>query len=107
MIPCASKEEIVLGEAYFYTVIDGNTVEPFKIEITKLHSQKESDVKGIEFRIEDERLKQKTNGIVQGMSGSPIVQNGKLIGAVTHVITSDPMKGYGVYIDWMLENTKQ
>ena len=107
LIPCASKEEIVLGEAYFYTVIDGNTVEPFKIEITKLHSQKESDIKGIEFRIEDERLKQKTNGIVQGMSGSPIVQNGKLIGAVTHVITSDPMKGYGVYIDWMLENTKQ
>ena len=53
------------------------------------------------------RLKQKTNGIVQGMSGSPIVQNGKLIGAVTHVISSDPMKGYGVYIDWMLENTKQ
>lgn len=107
LISCASKEEIVLGDAVLYTVLDGNTVEPFKIRITKLHSQKDSDVKGIEFRIEDERLKQKTNGIVQGMSGSPIVQNEKLIGAVTHVVTSDPMKGYGVYIDWMLENTKQ
>ena len=53
---------------------------------------------------EDKELLEKTGGIIQGMSGSPIVQNGKLIGAVTHVLVNDPTRGYGVYIDWMIEN---
>ena len=71
-----------------YTVLQGNTIEPFTINITKVHRQNTSDVKGIEFTIADERLASASNGIVQGMSGSPIVQDGKIIGAVTHVITS-------------------
>lgn len=54
------------------------------------------------IRVTDERLKNKTGGIVQGMSGSPIIQNGKLVGAVTHVFVNDPTKGYGIYIEWML-----
>lgn len=53
------------------------------------------------IQVTDERLLRKTGGIVQGMSGSPIIQNGKLIGAVTHVLISDPTKGYGLYVDWM------
>ena len=54
------------------------------------------------FRVTDKRLLELTGGIIQGMSGSPILQNGKLVGAVTHVFVSDPTKGYGIYIDWMI-----
>ena len=61
--------------------------------------------KGIVIRVTDERLLQKTGGIVQGMSGSPIIQDGKLIGALTHVYLSDPTQGYGMYIEWMLEQS--
>ena len=57
-------------------------------------------------RITDKRLLQRTGGIVQGMSGSPIIQDGKLIGAITHVFVNDPTKGYGIYIEWMLEQGK-
>ena len=64
-----------------------------------------SSIKGIEFTITDPVLIEKTNGIVQGMSGSPIVQNNKIIGAVTHVVLSDPMQGYGVFIEWMLQES--
>ena len=56
------------------------------------------------IRVTDERLLSTTGGIVQGMSGSPIIQNGKLVGAVTHVFVSDPTKGYGIYADWMIDN---
>ena len=73
-----------------YTVLQGKTVEAFTIHITKVHRQNTADVKGIEFKIDDEKLASASNGIVQGMSGSPIVQDGKIIGAVTHVITSHP-----------------
>jgi stage IV sporulation protein B len=56
------------------------------------------------IRVTDKRLLETTGGIIQGMSGSPIIQNGKLVGAVTHVFVSDPTKGYGVYADWMIDN---
>ncbi len=65
------------------------------------------DMKGIEFEVDDERLLSKTNGIIQGMSGSPIVQDGKIVGAITHVITSKPINGYGVYIEWMLKEANE
>ena len=55
-------------------------------------------------KVTDEELLQKTGGIIQGMSGSPIVQNGKIVGAVTHVFMNDPTRGYGVYVDWMIDN---
>ena len=66
--------------------------------------QDKKDVKGITFKITDKELLDETNGIIQGMSGSPIIQNGKLIGAITHVIVSDVTTGYGIYIDWMIDN---
>lgn len=99
--------QVHLGEAQLYTVIDGKKIEAFTIEITKVHQQKTSDVKGIEFIVVDKTLLAQTNGIIQGMSGSPIVQDNKIIGAVTHVITNDPIRGYGVFIEWMLENSRK
>ncbi len=75
--------------------------EEYDIEIIKASYQSKSSDKSIVFRVKDKRLLELTGGIVQGMSGSPIVQNGKIIGAVTHVFLQDPTKGYGVYVDWM------
>ena len=105
-LPWVNQKEVHTGKAVMYTVVKGNTIEPFTIEITKTHSQDQSEPKGIEFVIADDRLHTISNGIVQGMSGSPIVQDGKIIGAVTHVVTSNPSKGYGVYIEWMLEQSR-
>lgn len=105
-LPWAKHDEVHTGKAVMYTVLQGNTIEPFTINITKVHRQNTSDVKGIEFMIADERLASASNGIVQGMSGSPIVQDGKIIGAVTHVITSHPSNGYGVFVEWMLEKSR-
>lgn len=105
-LPWAKHDEVHTGKAVMYTVLQGNTIEPFTINITKVHRQNTSDVKGIEFTIADERLASASNGIVQGMSGSPIVQDGKIIGAVTHVITSHPSNGYGVFVEWMLEKSR-
>ena len=69
----------------------------------KLNINKESDIKNILFEITDEELINETGGVIQGMSGSPIIQNNKIIGAVTHVIVSDTKKGYGIFITTMLE----
>lgn len=100
----ASIEEVTTGEAYFLTVINNNVIEKCFIDITQLKDQSQIDTKGITFVIRDENILQETNGIIQGMSGSPIIQNNKIIGCVTHVSSSDPTIGYGLYIDWMLEN---
>ncbi len=75
--------------------------EEYEIEIIKASYQSKSSDKSIVFRVKDKRLLELTGGIVQGMSGSPIIQDGKIIGAVTHVFLQDPTKGYGVYVDWM------
>ncbi len=106
-LPWAKQEEIHTGTAEIYTVLDNKTIESYSINITKLHPQSEMDMKGIEFEVDDERLLSKTNGIIQGMSGSPIVQDGKIVGAITHVITSKPINGYGVYIEWMLKEANE
>lgn len=102
LIETASIEEVKEGRAYIYTVINNNIVEPFEIEITNIKKQNSKDIKGITFKVTDKRLLDITNGVVAGMSGSPIVQNGKLIGAVTHVVVDNVKYGYGIFIDWML-----
>lgn len=102
----AKMSEIKKGPAYFYTVINDDCIEKFEIEIIHLRKQKKSDIKGITFKITDKRLMNNTKGIVQGMSGSPIIQNNKLIGCITHVDIQNPQIGYGLYIEWMLENDK-
>ena len=100
----ASSNEIKEGSAQIYTVIDGETKETFDIQIEKLNYR--DNTKNIVFKITDENLINKTGGIVQGMSGSPIVQNNKIIGAVTHVIVNDPTRGYGIFITNMLEEAE-
>lgn len=99
LIKVAKKEEVKKGEAYLVTSID-NKVKKYQIEITEIDYQKA--IKGIKFRVTDKELLSKTGGIIQGMSGSPIVQNEKLIGAVTHVLVNNPDEGYGIFIEQML-----
>ena len=98
------RDEITVGKASIITTIDENGPKEYEIEIIKLFQQKEPGPKSMLIKVTDEELLQKTGGIVQGMSGSPIMQNGKMIGAVTHVLINKPDVGYGIYIDWMLEN---
>lgn len=100
-IKVGKPDDVKLGEATIQTVLSGNTVEEFKINILKINET--SDTKNILFEITDPTLIEKTGGVVQGMSGSPIIQDGKIIGAVTHVIVNDSKKGYGIFITSMLE----
>lgn len=100
----AKKEEIEIGKAYILTTIEKDKVEKFEVEIIKKYNQKEKDIKSMKIKITDQNLIEKTGGIIQGMSGSPIIQNDKLIGCLTHVIISNPLEGYGIYIEWMMED---
>ncbi len=102
----ARPSEVREGKAQILTVIHGNKIEPFDIEIIQTSRQAEPTTKSMILQITDPNLLKKTGGIVQGMSGSPIIQNGKIVGAVTHVFVNDPTKGYGVYLEWMLEESK-
>ena len=102
LVQVGSIDEIELGEAYIKTTLDNNKVESFNIEILSI--DKESDTKNILFKVTDSTLLEKTGGIVKGMSGSPIIQNNKIIGAVTHTVISDNTKGYGISIIKMLES---
>lgn len=101
LLEVGTDKDIKKGQAIIRTVIDGKKVEDFKINI--LNIDKDSDTKNILFEISDKSLLEKTGGIIQGMSGSPIIQNNKIIGAVTHVIVNDTTKGYGIFITTMLE----
>lgn len=91
------------GKAQILSALDGKNVQAYDIEIIKTNFQSSCNEKSMVIRVTDKNLITKTGGIVQGMSGSPIIQNGKLIGAVTHVFVNDATKGFGIYIDWMLE----
>ncbi|RKD34774.1 SpoIVB peptidase [Thermohalobacter berrensis] len=102
-IPVGLRSEVHQGKAYILTTIDKNTIEKFQVEIVKVQPQLVQQQKSMVIKVVDKKLLEKTGGIVQGMSGSPIIQNGKLIGAVTHVFVNDPTKGYGLYIEWMLK----
>ena len=103
-IAVGNRRDVKTGEALIYSTIEGLEPRAYKIEIIKVASQKKPQEKSMLIRVTDEELLEKTGGILQGMSGSPIVQDGKLVGAVTHVLVNDSTLGYGLYIDWMLEN---
>lgn len=102
----ANLNEIKLGEAKILTVLSNNDVKEYTINITRLNDSK-TKFKNILFDITDEELLNKTGGIVQGMSGSPIIQDNKIIGAVTHVVVDNPKKGYGIYITNMLNEMEK
>ena len=100
-IEVGESSEINLGNAKIKTVLDDETVEEFDINILKIN--KNSDIKNILFEVVDDKLIEKAGGIIQGMSGSPIIQNNKIIGAVTHVVVNEPTRGYGIFITTMLK----
>ncbi len=102
MIPICNKDNIKKGEAKIRCNIDGE-IEEFDIRIVKVNRFSRDVNKGMEIEVTDERLLEITGGIIQGMSGSPIIQNGKLIGAITHVLVNDPTTGYGIFIENMLD----
>ncbi len=101
----AEASDIKTGNASILTVIEGEKVEEFSINILKTNDNNNS-TKNILFEITDPVLLEKTGGIIQGMSGSPIIQDDKIIGAVTHVVVDDPTKGYGIFITSMLEEAE-
>jgi stage IV sporulation protein B len=101
-LPIALSHQVKEGPAKILTVVNDDRVEEFDIEIVSTIPQKFPATKGMVIKVTDPKLLKKTGGIVQGMSGSPIIQDGKLIGAVTHVFVNDPTSGYGVHIEWML-----
>lgn len=103
VIEIGTKEEIETKEAYIYVTLDDNVKKKYKIEIEKVYLNS-TDNKNIAIKITDEELIAKTGGIVQGMSGAPIVQNGKLIGCITHVLLDDPTRGYGAFIENMISD---
>ena len=101
-LPVAAKEEIQTGAATIYSTVSGNSLQEYSVEILKIYPSG-SDTRNMLLKITDTRLLGATNGIVQGMSGSPIIQDGKLVGAVTHVLVNDPTTGYGIFIENMLD----
>ncbi|WP_200759969.1 SpoIVB peptidase [Effusibacillus dendaii] len=101
-IPIALAEQVKEGPAKILTVVNGQEVEEYDIEIVNVLRQKFPATKSMVIKVTDPKLIEKTGGIIQGMSGSPILQDGKLVGAVTHVFVNDPTQGYGVFIEWML-----
>ena len=101
ILEVANPNEIKVGKATIETVLDGNEITEYEINITKINEY--NKIKNISFEITDNELLDKTGGVVQGMSGSPIIQNGKIVGAVTHVIVDNVKTGYGIFITTMLE----
>ncbi|MCO1600031.1 SpoIVB peptidase [Desulfosporosinus nitroreducens] len=105
-IPVGWESEVKVGPAKIYTVIQGEKIEEFTVNIDRVMKNR-TDSKNMIVRVTDPRLLEVTGGIIQGMSGSPIVQDGKLIGAVTHVFVNDSQRGYGVFIQNMLNDSSQ
>ena len=106
-IPIASRNEIKLGKAQILCTVDeSQTIKEYDIEIQKISTASITGSKGMVIEVTDEELIEKTGGIVQGMSGSPIIQNGKLIGAVTHVYVNSPTKGYAIFAETMIDEIK-
>lgn len=105
-VELAKSKEVVTGKAIIYSEIDNSGVQEYEVNITDI-DKNDNGVKNFVVEITDNRLLEKTGGIVQGMSGSPIIQNGKLIGAITHVFVNDPSKGYGIFIENMLKNNTE
>lgn len=105
-IEVASRSEIKVGKASIICNLENGKRQEYEVEIQKIYINNNENNKSMVVKITDEKLLEKTGGIIQGMSGSPIIQNGKLIGALTHVLVSDPSKGYGVFADLMVSKIK-
>lgn len=104
-VPIATAGQVREGPAEILTVVEGQALERYQVEILRVMEQPTADGKNMIIRVVDPRLLEKTGGIIQGMSGSPILQDGRMVGAVTHVFVNDPTRGYGVLIEWMLKES--
>ena len=102
-VPTASYSQIVPGPAEIRCQVNGGTVREYSVDLLKIYPETRTDGRNFLLRITDPELLQSTGGIVQGMSGSPVIQNGRIVGAVTHVLVNDPTRGYGIFIENMLE----
>ncbi len=102
-IPVASAGEVTTGKATIRSTVSGDQVQEYSVEILKIYPRAKAEGRNLLIKVTDPALLAATGGIVQGMSGSPIIQNGKLIGAVTHVLVNDPTTGYGIFIENMLD----
>lgn len=102
-IPAAQWEQLTTGSAIIRSTISGKTPKDYSVEIVKVYPGSRPDGRNMLIHVTDPELLNTTGGIVQGMSGSPIIQNGRLVGAVTHVLVNDPTMGYGIFIQNMLD----
>ena len=103
----ALREEIQIGKAKILCSLDNQKPQEYEIEIEKIYKDNNYDNKSMKIKVTDEKLLEKTGGIIQGMSGSPVLQNGKFVGAITHVLVNDPQEGYAVFGDIMLKQAKE
>ena len=99
----AKFSDVHTGQAVIRSTIAGEDVQEYSVEILKIYPEERRDYRNFLLKVTDPRLLETTGGIVQGMSGSPIIQDGKLVGAVTHVLVNDPTRGYGIFIENMLD----
>ena len=99
----ALRDEIKTGKAQIWCSLENGKIEKYDIEIQKIYKDNNYDNKSMKVKVTDERLIEKTGGIIQGMSGSPIIQNGKFVGALTHVLVNEPLEGYAVFGDIMVK----
>ena len=102
-LPVAEYDQIHTGAATIRTQVGGGEAQEYSVEILKIYPESRADHRNFLLRVTDQTLLKTTGGIVQGMSGSPIIQGGRLVGAVTHVLVNDPTAGYGIYIQNMLD----
>ena len=102
-IPVAEAGTVKTGHAVIRSTVQGNSVREYSVEILRIYADKRADGRNFLLRVTDPALLEATGGIVQGMSGSPIIQHGKLVGAITHVLVNDPTTGYGIFIENMLD----
>ena len=105
-VKVATKQEIKLGPAQMATTVDGITPKYYSINIQDINYNESLPCKNMVIKITDDSLLSRTGGIIQGMSGSPIIQDGKLVGAVTHVFVNDPTKGYAIFAENMVYNSE-
>ena len=105
VVNVVKNEYVQKGKAQIVTVIEGNMIKKYDIEIIDVDKQDKESIKGIKFKVVDDALIEEAGGIIQGMSGSPIIQNGNLVGAVSHVVVNDPLYGFGVFAEWMYYRT--
>ncbi len=106
-IPVAQRSEVRIGKATIRSNVAGTEIKEYEVEIVRLYPESSGEHRDLMLKVTDEALLKETGGIVQGMSGSPIIQNGKLVGAVTHVLVNDPTQGYGILAENMLKTAEE